>query len=524
MNESSPQKYNPRGDKGGDRFKALPQRDQLIKLADEGASLWHNLERTAFATVYFDDSAAHYPVRGRDFRLWLAHRHYHAAGGAVGGQAFEDAIRVIEAKAVYDSPRHETFLRVGKATGAIYIDLADDSWRSVMVTAGGWEIVKQAPAHFVRRRGMMSLPIPKTGGSLEELKQFLNMTETDLRLAVAWLLGAMHADGPYPILVISGEQGSAKSTAARLLRTLVDPNTAPARTAPREERDLVVAARNSFCICLDNMSDVPGWLSDGLCRLSTGGGYGSRELHTDLEEIIFEGKRPIILNGIADLTSRPDLADRSLVLNLPAIPPERRRLESDLRAQFEASQPYLLGALFDAMSAALRGREKPCDQPLARMADFARWVLAAEAEGGLPWLPGEFMAAYQDSRDGIVETTVDNDAVAQSVRDLAIAVRMGNANSPIGSPVGTWEGTASELLTALRARLDERITNSKFFPQAANGLSARLRRLAPVLRSVGVEVEIGRVGHSRKRVIRLWSGADDSGNADDLLPSCSTRP
>ena len=111
-------------------------------------------------------------------------------------------------------------------------------------------------------------------------------------LLAAWLVAAFRPHGPYPILVLHGEQGSAKSTTARVLRALLDPNTAPLRGEPRDLRDVMIAASNGWIISFDNLSRIPHWLSDALCRLATGGGFSTRELYTDSEEVLFDAQRP----------------------------------------------------------------------------------------------------------------------------------------------------------------------------------------------------------------------------------------
>ena len=127
------------------------------------------------------------------------------------------------------------------------------------------------------------------------------------------------------IVVLSGEQGSAKSTFSAILRALLDPNTAPLRALPREDRDLFIAANNGHVLAFDNVSGLPAWISDTLCRLATGGGFAVRQLYTDQDEVLFDATRPVILNGIEDIVARPDLADRAVFLTLEPIPEERRR-------------------------------------------------------------------------------------------------------------------------------------------------------------------------------------------------------
>ena len=88
-------------------------------------------------------------------------------------------------------------------------------------------------------------------------------------LIVAWLFGALRAGGPYPVLAIAGEQGSAKTVLSKLLRALIDPNVAPVRALPRDERELFIAAGNGHVLAFDNLSGLPPWLSDTLCRLAS---------------------------------------------------------------------------------------------------------------------------------------------------------------------------------------------------------------------------------------------------------------
>ena len=203
----------------------------------------------------------------------------------------------------------------------------------------------------------------------------------------------MNPAGPYPILILTGEQGSAKTTTARVVRQLIDPFSPSVRSQPRDERDLMIAANNSWVISLDNLSGASQWLSDALCRISTGGGFATRELHTDSEEILFNSTRPIILNGIDDLGTSADLADRSLFITLPQIPEERRKTEREFWQSFEATRPRILGALLDAVSAALKNEEHVRIDRLPRMADFARWVYASASSAQLPFNAQEFWTA-----------------------------------------------------------------------------------------------------------------------------------
>jgi hypothetical protein len=205
------------------------------------------------------------------------------------------------------------------------------------------------------------------------LRQLLNVrTDEDFRLLIAWLIGALNPDGPYPVLALQGEQGSAKSTTVRVLRSVVDPAVEPLRAPPRDERDLAIAASGNWTPALDNLSGVKPWLSDALCRLATGGGFATRELYSDDREVLFSAKRPVILNGIDSLAVAGDLRDRSLIIELPPISPEKKRTERVFYRDLEKARPKVLGALLNAVSAALRTLERVELEELPRMADFCR--------------------------------------------------------------------------------------------------------------------------------------------------------
>ena len=201
----------------------------------------------------------------------------------------------------------------------------------------------------------------------------------------------MRGGGPYPVLAIAGEQGSAKTVLSKFVRALIDPSVAPVRALPRNERELFIAASHSHVLAFDNLSGLPPWLSDTLCRLTSGGAFSARRLFTDQDEIFFAAARPIILNGIEDVITRPDLADRAILLMLAPIAERQRRPEHALWREFELARPYILGALLDAVAHGLHMLPQVRLQRLPRMADFALWATACESA----FRPtGTFEAAY----------------------------------------------------------------------------------------------------------------------------------
>lgn len=412
-----------------------------------------------------------------------------------------DALDVLESRARFDGPCCAVHVRLAEHGGKVYVDLGDEAWRAVEIDADGWRVVDVPPVKFWHPRGMLPLPIPERGGSLEALRPFVNAADEEaFTLIVSWLVGAMRPRGPYPILDVEGEQGAGKSTLCRILRALIDPNLCSLRRPPREERDLFIAARNGWIVGFDNLSGLPQWLSDALCVLATGGGFATRELYSDAEEALFDAQRPILVNGIDEIGRRGDFRDRCLRVVLPRIEEVEARDEAALWAEFEAARPKVLGALLDAVSAALRRWPSTRLKRTPRMADFARWVVAAEE--ALPWAPGTFLGVYLGQREGMAWEALEDDPLAQAI--LAVVKAAG----------GRIAATASELLAQIQERVDESGRRAKTWPQTPRALSGRLRRLAPDLRrAAGMSVDFTREACTGRRIITL---EEQEGNPPSL--------
>ena len=463
------------------------------------ADLFHTADGTAFADLMIDGHRETWPVRSTRLRSWLRRKYYEATGAAPGAGAVSSAINLLEARAQFDAPRRAVYLRVGEHDGRIYLDLADDRWRAVEIGPNGWQVITCPPVRFRRAAGMLPLPVPTRGGSIEALTSFFNLpTRSDFVLVVAWLLAALRHGGPYPLLAVSGEQGSAKTVLSKILRALIDPNAAPVRTAPREERDLFIAAGNGHLLAFDNLSDVPAWISDALCRLASGGSFAVRQLYTDRDEVLFQAARPIILNGIEDVITRPDLADRAIFLTLPHLQEERRRAEKEIWRAFESAQPHILGALLDAASHGLRALPEVRLEQLPRMADFALWATACE----MAFCPaGGFLHAYKANRRSAIEDVVEGDAVAARIRDIMAERTM-------------WSGNASDLLRVAYPSKDDASQTGVGWPKSPRALAGRLRRVQTPLRALGIEMTFGREGRAGTRIIRL--------RASRAKPICAT--
>jgi len=463
--------------------KKTSQTQVLVGLASEKADLFHAPDDVAFATIQIGGHAENWGIRSPEFRRWMTGLYWSAKRDAPNEKALKSAVEILEHKAI-QGPCHRVHLRVVRQGDNIYMDLGDPQWQAVEVGPDGWRVVADPPVKFRRTKNTGALPLPTRGGSLDDLRPLAATTDENWTLIKGWLLDALKGHGPYMVLVVTGEQGSAKSSLCRLMRSMVDPlRMAPLSGLPREEKDLGVDGTNEHLLVYDNVSYLPQWLSDCLCRVSTGGGIKSRMLYTDSQQSVFDICCPLCLNGIPDFAESNDLLGRSLIITQPSIPEDQRLDEKTLEAKFDSVKAGAFGAILDALSRGLRSLEQTDLPVLPRMADSAKWVTACLGDDG-------FLTAYQDN----IESATD---LGLEASPIAGAIKAYLTDDTTGNMPGYWEGTASELLGVI----NERVTSAQFalrtYPKNARAMSNRLRRDAPALRAVGIQVEFKRSGSAR---------------------------
>ena len=452
----------------------LSARDLLLQLANEAADLFCDGEE-AYADVWIGGHRETLPVHSEGFRRWLRTLYWKRTGRGAPQEALTHTEENLDARAARATQRR-VYQRTATHEGRLYIDLCDRSRHIVEIDSEGWRVMSDAPTvRFRRPKTTRPLPEPVRGDAREcmnALRRFLNIDEDDFVLCVAWLLASLRDTGPYPLLVLTGEEGSAKSTAAKLLRSLVDPANPPTTGMPRSERDAVIAALNRHVLAYDNLSGIPTSLSDTLFRLSTGEGYTTRALYTDDEEVVIEASRPVILTGIENPSVLGDLADRSLIIRLSPISDADRLTESELMAAFEEVRPRIFGALLYGLSEGLQRESRVRLQRLPRMADFCKWAVACE---GAYWSPGTFMATYDDAQASATADVLEDSAIGPSLRKLL-------------EETGSFSGTATELLDRLGARRQDE-KGPRGWPSTGAVMGKQLTRLAPSLRKLGYVVE-----------------------------------
>jgi hypothetical protein len=505
---------HPTGDENGVERANASASDQAH------AELFHDAGREVYMTVPVEQHHETLRIGSRDAKDWVRHQAFTRAGVTLSESDVKDILDHFAARARFDGPVREVASRVWQPDDAtIWLDLGDDTHQAVRITPAGWSLHPDPPVKFVRKKGSLPLPTPTgptavdtaAGALLERiLRPFLNIppprpradaasataapqvpADHDWVLVVTWLLSTLRPRGPFAVLQLKGEKGTAKSTLARVLRRLVDPHQVSLEPQPGSLREMAIAAQGSWVLAYDNLSQLTTAMSNALCMVATGGGFRTRALFTDDEEAIFSYQRPVLLTGIAEVVVRPDLLDRTITVTLPMIPKSARKPEERFWRAFDAQQDVIFGALLSVLSQALAALPTVPDQEWPRLADFARWACAVEVAMG--WPPGAFMAALASVEAEAMQIALDSSPIAALLlaflNDLR---RKADWRDQAGRVL--WRGTMSDLLGALKKRVfdyegephPERTRPG--WPKGSNVLSRQARDIAPYLRESGLDL------------------------------------
>jgi hypothetical protein len=246
--------------------------------------------------------------------------------------------------------------------------------------------------------------------------------------------------------------------------------------------DLMATAVNGWLMIFENITTIPGWLSDCVCQLAFGAGYASRTLFTNDERSVIYAQRPVILVGIDDFVTRGDLRDRSVFLNLAPISRAVRRSERRFWPEFQADYPRIFGGLLDAVAGGLRELPSVHLNELPRMADYAEW---GEAVGrALGWGTETFLAAYDDNRKAATEPLLDEPLLEGSTAATVLfaAAKLGRSFTCSH----TTQNLYDKITKAARGKL------GPDWPKNFSTFGAELRRIAPQLRLHGISVSFER--------------------------------
>lgn len=468
--------------------------DSLVALCDHYVlEAFRNTYGTTYVTLD-DGQRRTFEVDSQEFVEWMTAAYYLTTNRAPSDRHIKDAQGVFRAKALVHKKVYPVFQRAARIENEVWVDTGRDDGAYLHIMPGRYEVTYSCPHRFIRPRGMLPLPLPKEGGNLWELFDHVNVPEADRPVVLMYLLAVFGSRGAYPILAFIGEQASAKTTTAKLLKRLLDPSAASERAQPNNPKDVYIGAKNAKILYYDNVSYVGREVSDALCQLSTGGNFASRALYTNGDEYVMWGHNPVMLTAIRHVITAADLGSRSLLVQPEPIPATETRTLSDIVANFDEAHPRLLGAYLRVLAEALTAEASVPTSGLPRLADAMRLAIAAEAALGLD--PGSMLAAYTTNRRRVVGAEVEASSLVRVLRE---------AVDEAGGPL---VGSAGELLEQLTVRYlptpggfnRPRPTD---WPGSPRAFADALREQASSLREVGIKATPSQTSGSNSR--KVWT-------------------
>lgn len=480
------------GEKENQKEKRKSQADKLIELVNEdNCKLFHDQFNEPYAHLLINDHWETWKLKSKQFRRWLCSRFWESDGKAANSNGIISALTILEGKACFNGEEIILENRVAYRDGEIWYDLANKNWQAVKITPSGWEIVDEPLILFRRYSHQQAQVIPVTNnGDLKRFNYFVNLAQPEeLKLLLVYIVSCFIPDIAHPIPILYGPQGAAKTTLGCMLRSLIDPSSVGVLSMPTSVNDLTQKISHNWFAFFDNVTSMADWASDSLCRAVTGEGFSKRELYSDDDDVIYNFRRCIGLNGINVAAKKPDLLDRGILLKLDRISGNKRKSEKSIWKEFRELKPVMLGGIFDALSRAMKLYESIKLDQVPRMADFTIWGCAiAEALG---FSQDKFLQIYYTNIDQQNDEAIEESPVAMAIL-FFMAIHT------------EWEGSPSTLFEKLEEIAGKENLDDKWhdWPGSVSVLSRRINEIKANLAEKNIYIE-SRKGSNGQRTIRI---------------------
>lgn len=454
-------------------------------------SFFHDSDYKPYVTIKKKQHLEHYDLYAKEFRLFISRLAYAEFNINLPKNSLDTILESLAGMAIHDGKEHNVYTRIAEVDGSIYIDLANNKWDCLKITKTGWKVINSDVVKFIRTKSMTPLPYPAEKGDIDLLWNYVNITkEDDQLLLLAWIIEAFRPSTPYPVILLMGQQGCAKSSSQNIIRKLIDPNASNLRSMPKSTDDLYVTASNTHMVSLNNLSHLSSNMQDAICCISTGGGHAKRQLYTDSDETVFDIKRPVILNGISQVLTQQDLIDRSLILTLK--PLKTFIEETELREKLTVDYPIIFRGLIDLAVETFKNLDSITMKNPPRMADFARLGAAMFKALKPASKKNNFEMLYAEKQKTAVIEALDASTVATAVRHYLTE-----------HPNGFLKMIPNEIYKKLKTHCHDHDLK-KIEVKSAKGLADRLRRDLPGLQAVGLEITFHERTSAGRPISILW--------------------
>lgn len=452
--------------------------DSLVLLAKEKVKFFFcDQMDVPFACFPVKNHFEHWPIKSKNFKLWVQNRYYKMEGKGVNSEAIKEACDTLEAIAIFDGRgKIELHVRVCEYEGAYWYDLSNELWQAIKITENGWQIVDNPPILFRRLAHQKPQVLPSRKGNITALRPFLEGIEKpeNRKLVTTCIISCLLPGFSHVVLIPHGDQGSGKTTFSKNSKRILDPSKIDTLGLIGEQRELVQTLSHHWMLSYDNLTNLSKEVQNILCRAVTGASYSKRKLYSDDEDIITSNRNCLIISGINIPGTQPDFLDRSILVRLKRFSNGQNKKDIILDEEFETALPFILGGMFDTISKAIQAKSRINLSTLPRMADFAEWgYCIAESMG---FGGRNFLATYQKN------ITLRN-------QEIITSNPISNALMKFMENQDEWKGTAQELFDELDQIVPERERKQKIWPKTVNVFGRRLNVLKVNLNEAGLQIE-----------------------------------
>ncbi len=437
-----------------------------------------------------DKSFVAYQIDSRHFTDQISSACWKKFGKGITDNNLKQVLASLRGKAIYDGVSRKVWNRTALYEDSVYYDLADNQHVVRIAPGKGFSVETTSPVKFYRYPHHKRQVIPLPGKCIELLRGHINVRDDESWLLLwTYLPVALMPNIPRCLIEITGQKGAAKSTAARMLSSIIDPSAADLMAFSKKSEDVLLQASRHYFLAYDNLSKLSPEDQNILCGIVTGRSEIRRKLYTDSDEVILNHKAVVCLTSIEPVVKAQDLIDRSISIELEPIERSHRKSEEDIQDAFERDKPYILGAVFGLLSESL----VICRQlPLTgwpRMADYVKLAASVAQAGGHS--VQDYLAVYSSNEGRKFTRSIDDQWLIKPLEYLLTGKEQ-------------WTGSCSDLLRILREIAAAKIVPGLSFeslPKTANALSRELGMFASVLLVSGIKVERDR--SSVQRLVRI---------------------
>ncbi|CAM3474092.1 hypothetical protein [Parendozoicomonas haliclonae] len=447
--------------------------EKIFELAKAKCDFYKTEDGRAFVSYYSSPTVQeHWPISSKEFQYTLRYWYFSNYKKMAKQESLKEVCQTLAGLALFEGDTRQVYIRTAFVDGKWYIDLCNDKWQVVEITAEGWRILDQSPVPFIRAKTMKAFPTPVRGGDINELWRFVNIPKNCQLLVLGWIVDALRQDTQKPVLELLGDHGSGKSHLTEMVRSLTDPSTAPLRNLPDSEQAFFVSCQYTWVVTIENRSDLSGREQDLLCQVSTGSAYVKRTSHSDADETVLQALRPQIINGITAMATRMDLIDRCVSIELEALPDNQRKSKKCLEEEYAEAHPRILGALFQLIADALKVLPEIKLENPPRLVDFG---YMGEAVGRVMGSQHSFNDLLRANKKELILTSLETSPVCMALIKLCE-----NSQSDL-----VYRGNYAGLLSRLEPY---RPRSSVGWVTSGKGLANALKRHAAGFHEVGINL------------------------------------